>query len=85
MSSKLEPFTTSDTPFAAFLHYHNHRVVGMKRDPNDAKRLVYCFVKKDTTESLSKGFYKGESEVEPNSYHKSVREIGKVLRENMDT
>jgi len=57
----------------------------MKRDPNDAKRLVYCFVKKDTTESLFDGFYKSNTQVEPNLYHKSVREIGKVLRENMDT
>lgn len=84
MPQQLEPFTTSDTPFAAYLHYHKHRVVGMKRDPNDAKRLVYCFVKMDDTEELSAEFYSGKPLVDPGQYYKSTKEIYRVLRENIN-
>ena len=41
---ELEPYTTSDTPFAAFLHFRGMIVLATRDDPNDHKREIFVFV-----------------------------------------
>jgi hypothetical protein len=83
MENDLDPFTTSDTPLAAFLKYHNHAIVGMKPDPNDIKRKVYVFIKQDNTDILIEEFYHGEPMVNPHLYYRAlVKEVFKKLRES---
>lgn len=77
----MEPITTSDTPFAAFLKYNKHQLVGFKKDPNDAKRLVYIFIRQDDTESLSRDFYSNNVEVEPRYFFKCASEMVRKLNE----
>jgi len=78
----LDPFTTSDTPLAAYLKYHKHTIVGMKPDPNDVKRKVYVFIKEDNTDLLIEDFYNGDPLVNPHLYYKVlVKEVFKKLRE----
>lgn len=79
--NKLEPITTSDTPFAAFLRYHKHQVVGMRPDPNDVKRKVYVFIKLADTDGLKEEYYNGDPQVDPKYYYKVLREIFTLLRE----
>lgn len=81
--SELEPMTTSDTPFAAFLHYHSHQLIGMKPDPNDAKRQVYIFVKNEETPSLMARYYEGERYIDDCArYYKSIRACFAYLKGN---
>ncbi len=84
MSEQPEPYQTSDTSFAAYLLYHDHRVVGMKQDPADVKRLVYVFIEKEDTQQLSKEFYYGEPTSDPRKYFKCSKEIFKVLRKHKE-
>lgn len=42
--TELNPYKTSDTPFAAYLHYLGYKIVGSTQDPNDYKREVVVFV-----------------------------------------
>lgn len=74
------PYQTSDTSFASYLLYHDHKVVGMKQDPSDVKRLVYVFIEKDDTQEVSKEFYYGEPNCDPRKFFKCSKEIFKVLR-----
>lgn len=78
----LQPFMTSDTPFAAFLRYHSHQVVGMRPDPNDMKRKVYVFIQKNDTKDLQAEYYEGDPQVDPKYFYKTVREMFKILKEN---
>lgn len=41
---ELEPYKTSDTPFAAYLHMKGMRILTTVKDPNDHKRKIYVFV-----------------------------------------
>jgi hypothetical protein len=77
----MEPYKSSDTPYAAFLHYHKHQVVTVREDPNDMRRKVFVFVEKDETKKLEKEFYEGEPTVNPLIYYKSVRFVYSKLRE----
>jgi hypothetical protein len=79
---ELTPFLTSDTPFAAFLRYHTHQVVGMRPDPNDMKRKVYVFIRKPDTLDLQAEYYEGDPQVDPKYFYKTVREMFKILKEN---
>lgn len=91
-----EPFKTSDTPFAAYLHYHKHVLVTLRNDPNDFKRKVFVFVAQDDTEQRLVEYYgeldedgiplarptiKPTAEVSPGKYYGSVRFMFSKLRE----
>lgn len=81
--SNLEPFTTSDTPLAAYLRYHKHQIVGLKPDPNDIKRKVYVFIREENTDLLIEEFYKGDPQVNPHLFYKIlVKDVFKKLRES---
>ena len=77
----LEPTTTSDTPLAAYLLYHNHRLVGMIPDTNDRKRLVFAFVKQENTDLLIDDFYQGDPQVNPQIYYKKTKLVHEAIRE----
>lgn len=80
----LKPFTTSDTPLAAYLHFKQHRVIGMRQDPNDMKRQVYVFVELPETQKLVSDFYDSDTGHDFQQYYKSVRVMFGVLRENIN-
>jgi len=79
---QLDPFKTSDTPFAAYLLYKNHTLVKLVDDPNDAKRKVFVFVKTEETPEVQQLFYEGGAPAEANQYYKSIRIIYRELREH---
>ena len=75
-----DPFKTSDTSLAAYMHYNGHTFVGMMQDPNDAHRKVYVFVQRDNTEDVEDEYLSGEVLVNPKLYYKSIRIMHKYLR-----
>jgi hypothetical protein len=75
-----EPFKTSDTSLAAYLHLNGHTFVGMMQDPNDTHRKVYVFMEKDDTEDVESNYLSGEVNVNPKLYYKSIRIMHKYLR-----
>lgn len=79
--SELDPTTTTDTSFAAYLDYKHHKFVGFKRDPNDRKRMIYIFIKKDISESLYTNFYDGKVKVEPQRYSYSLKKMHRTLND----
>jgi hypothetical protein len=80
-SMESKPYKTSDTPYAAFLHYHKHQFVTVRKDPNDIKRKVYVFIEIETTKDLEKEYYNGEPNVIAPLYYKSVRLMFAKLRD----
>lgn len=76
-----EPFKTSDTSLAAYIHYNGHTFIGMMQDPNDSHRKVYVFVEKDNTNDLEDEYLSGEVLVNPKLYYKSIRIMHKYLRD----
>lgn len=42
--TEIEPYKTSDTPFAAYLHMMGMTPVTTRDDPNDHKREVFVFI-----------------------------------------
>lgn len=78
----MDPFKTSDTPFAAYLHYKGHILVNLVNDPNDAKRKVFVFVQTEETPTIQKLFYDEGAPAEANQYYKSIRFIYRELREH---
>lgn len=44
MADELAPYTTSDTPLAAYLHMRGLALLSTIQDKNDAKRKVFIFV-----------------------------------------
>lgn len=78
---ELEPFTTSDTPFAAYLLCHSHKYVGMRPDPNDKKRKVFVFIKQENTELLTNDYYEGSPQIDPRTYYAKTRIVHRHLRD----
>ena len=79
---ELEPIKTSDTPFAAYLLYSGHQLVTVVDDPNDVKRKVFVFVRKEDTPDIEEQYYRGGAPAEAPMYYKSIRIIYKELRES---
>lgn len=84
MENDTQPYKTSDTPYAAFLHYHKHQLVSLRKDPNDFKRKVFIFVEQENTKDLEKEYYYGKPEVHPTIYYSAVRYMYKQLKEHGD-
>lgn len=76
-----KPYTTSDTPFAAFLRYHSHEMVGKQQDKHDRRRTVFIFIKEETTQELEDEFYNNVAEVEPRAYHRAIKEMYRKLND----
>lgn len=78
--SEPEPIKTSDTPFAAFLFYHNHVFVGLKPEEQNPNRIEFVFIKKEDSDELKDAFYFGKPDVHPKRYYKSVDESFQELK-----
>lgn len=81
-STELEPYKTSDTPYAAFLHYSGHKIVGSKQDPNDYKREVLIFIFTDEILDLEQEWRVGKAEGDLKKYHRSLKIVNRVVNEN---
>ena len=77
----LEPYKTSDTPLAAFLHFCGYKVIGTTQDPNDHKREVLCFVADDDINDLEKLWRSGKAKGELKEYHRSLKIVTRVVNE----
>lgn len=77
----LQPFTTSDTPFAAYLRYHDQTPLGVKQDDNDPRRLLYVFVKTPDIEVLKREYYGGDCSLNLGRYYTHIRFVHALLKE----
>ena len=80
-STELEPYMTSDTPYAAFLHYSGHKVIGSKQDPNDYKREVMVFIYSDDIPELDEEWRTGKATGDLKKYHRSLKIVTRFVNE----
>lgn len=76
-----DPFKTSDTSLAAYLHYKNHQFIGIMQDPNDLHRKVFVFIERDDTEPVVEEYQSHQITVHPKLYYKSIRIMHRMLRD----
>lgn len=80
-SISLEPYKTSDTPFAAFLHFSGHKLVGSVQDPNDYKREVCVFIYSDKIPVLEQDWRFGKAVGDLKKYHRSLKIVNRFVNE----
>lgn len=80
--AEIEPYRTSDTPFAAYLHYCGHKLIGSIQDPNDHKREVMLFIKDDIIPEMEKTWRQGKANGELREYHRSLKIVTRQINEN---
>jgi len=80
-STSLEPYKTSDTPYAAFLHYSGHKLVGSVQDPNDYKREVCVFIYSEDMPQLEQQWRFGKAEGDLKKYHRSLKIVNRFVNE----
>lgn len=80
-STSLEPYKTSDTPFAAFLHFSGHKLVGSVQDPNDYKREVCVFIYSDKIPVLEQDWRFGKAVGDLKKYHRSLKIVNRFVNE----
>lgn len=80
-STELEPYRTSDTPFAAYLHYSGHKIVGSKQDPNDYKREVLIFIFDEDVAVRERAWRIGEASGDFKRYHRSLKIVNRFVNE----
>lgn len=78
----LMPYSTSDTPFAAFLHLCGYKVVKSVQDPNDYKREVLLFVKDEYIDGLEELWRKGEAKGNLRDYQRSLKIVTRTVNES---
>jgi len=76
-----DPFKTSDTSLAAYLHYKNHQFIGIMQDPNDLHRKVFVFIEQEDTEPVVDEYQSNQIIVHPKLYYKSIRIMHRMLRD----
>jgi hypothetical protein len=76
-----DPFKTSDTSLAAYLHYKNHQFIGIMQDPNDLHRKVFVFIEQEDTEPVVEEYQSNQIIVHPKLYYKSIRIMHRMLRD----
>lgn len=79
--SEYEPYKTSDTPYAAFLHYHGYKILGSKQDPNDYKREVLVFLLDDRIPALEAEWQTSKAEGNFKKYHRSLKIVNRYVVE----
>jgi hypothetical protein len=77
--SDLNPYQTSDTPFAAFLRYHAHEIISTQQDKADRRRTIFIFVEQPNTQELEDLYYNNKAEIEPRVYYKCLKEVFRRL------
>lgn len=80
-STSLEPYKTSDTPYAAFLHFSGHKLVGSVQDPNDYKREVCVFIYSDKIPQLEQEWRFGKAVGDLKRYHRSLKIVNRFVNE----
>lgn len=81
-TNQLEPYKTSDTPYAAYLHFSGHKIVGSKQDPNDYKREVLIFIMADDIADLEQDWRVGRAVGDLKKYHRSLKIVNRTVNEN---
>lgn len=76
-----EPYRTSDTPYAAFLHYSGFKIVTTRQDPNDYKREVLLFVYDDALPKLEQDWRFGKAVGDLKKYHRSLKIVSRLVNE----
>lgn len=76
-----EPYRTSDTPFAAYLHLLGYRMVTTRQDPNDYKREVIVFVYTDDIPAHEMEWRTGNATGNLKKYHRSLKIVGRLVNE----
>ena len=76
-----EPYKTSDTPYAAFLHYSGHRLITSTQDPNDYKREVLVFMFDAQIPELEKDWRLGRAVGDLKKYHRSLKIVNRFVVE----
>jgi hypothetical protein len=76
-----EPYRTSDSPYAAFLHYSGYRIVTSIQDPNDYKREVLVFVYDDEIPLLEDDWKTGRAKGDLKKYHRSLKIVNRYINE----
>lgn len=80
-STSLEPYQTSDTPYAAYLHFSGHKLVGTKQDPNDFKREVCVFIYAEEIPKLEQEWRFGKAVGDLKKYHRSLKIVNRFVNE----
>lgn len=78
---EIKPYKTSDTPFAAFLHYSGLKPLVMRPDPNDYKRLVFVFVRSEDIPDLEYQYRYSDPQVSLKKYYKSYKIVTRMVNE----
>ena len=78
----IEPYQTSDTPFAAFLHFCGYKIVSSVQDPNDFKREVVVFVRDADIDDLEKLWRGGRAEGNLKDYQRSLKIVTRFVNES---
>lgn len=81
-STSPEPYKTSDTPYAAYLHYSGQKLVSSRQDPNDFKREVLVFIYTEAIPQLETSWRLGKAVGDLKKYHRSLKIINRVVNEN---
>lgn len=76
-----EPYKTSDTPYAAFLHYSGHRLITSQQDPNDYKREVLVFMLDESIPELEKEWRLGKAVGDLKKFHRSLKIVNRFVVE----
>lgn len=84
-STSPKPYKTSDTPFAAFLHYLGYKLVTSVQDPNDYKREVLLFVYDEQVPELEKQWQLGEAKGDLKKYHRSLKIVNRFINDARKT
>lgn len=79
--AKPRPYKTSDTPYAAYLHYMGLKPLVMRPDPNDFKRLVFVFVFNDNIPAYEDLYRSGDPQVSLKKYYKSYKIVTRMVAE----
>lgn len=80
-STEPQPYKTSDTPYAAFLHYSGYRIVTSVQDPNDYKREVLVFLYDDEIPQLEKDWKLGIAAGDFKKFHRSLKIVNRYVYE----
>lgn len=81
-TSVYEPYATSDTPYAAFLHYSGLKLAGTIQDPNDFKREVCVFIYDDRIVDLESQWRLSKANGDLKKYHRSLKIVNRAVNEN---
>lgn len=78
---ELNPYKTSDTPFAAYLHYSGLRPLTTKQDPNDYKREVLVFLDNERVKELEIEWQTGKAVGDLKKYYRSYKIVSNMIKQ----